>query len=69
MRIGVLEWTSSNACGSSAQFDASVRQEGWAMCRAALLSLAAGGHCAVAVVRPELADDPQLRSLAGDALQ
>lgn len=39
------------------------------MCRAALLSLAAGGHCAVAVVRPELADDPQLRSLAGDALQ
>ncbi|MGN6544574.1 MAG: ATP-grasp domain-containing protein [Aureliella sp.] len=39
---------------------ASIRTEGWAMCRAALASLAAGGHQALAVIDSHCAIDPHL---------
>ena len=44
MRVGVLEWASCGGTNGAAELADSIRTEGWAMCRAALLSLLRGGH-------------------------
>lgn len=69
MRIGVLEWASSGNAIGSQSLPASIRMEGWAMCRAALLSLTAGGHQAVAVVDAQCAQDPHVAHLSSRELE
>lgn len=57
MRVGVLEWVSCAGRGLDAVFGDSLRREGWAMCRAALTSLAHAGYCPVAAVTDVPAED------------
>lgn len=69
MRIGVLEWASCGGmAGSTEPASSSIRTEGWAMCRAALASLIAGGHRAVAALDSHCAIDPHLSSYRNRAL-
>lgn len=69
MRIGVLEWASCGGLAGSAEPADSIRTEGWAMCQAALASLALGGHQAVAVIDPQCAIDLLLTRYRNDELE
>lgn len=48
MRIGVLEWASCGGAVGVEPLPDSIRQEGWAMCRALIESIAKAGHTPVA---------------------
>lgn len=69
MRIGVLEWASSGNAIGSESLPPSIRMEGWAMCRAVILSLIDGGHQAVAVVDSECAQDPSVAKQSSACLE
>lgn len=60
MRIGVLEWASCGGAADVVRLPASIRHEGWAMCRALIDSLHRAGHDVVACLLPDLPIDELL---------